>query len=166
MHHNPARPHSHTFTPCFGHQRLATSSSRTTPRLITSVSHLAPRLALPHLALPHLISSRAPPLPYLTSPRTSHFRASSHPCPTTHISRPSNASHFRAPPHPASHLPIPCVPTLRAAQPHSAHPNMCPPRPLHAGSPPHISTQANPGYIHRTAKECERQVPRIYSIRS
>lgn len=165
MHHNPARPRRPPLTPCFGRHFFI--SPHPTPR--TSISHLAPRLALPCL-IPHVshrshISSRAPPLPYLTSPRTSHFSTSSHPCPTTPISRPSNASHFRAPPHPASHLPIPCVPTPRAAQPHSAHPNMCPPRPLHAGSPPHSSTQVKPDYIHRTAKECERQVPRIYSIR-
>jgi hypothetical protein len=59
MHHNPARPHSHAFTPCFG------------------------RSASP---LPHLALSHASSLPYLTSPHASHFRASSHTCPTTSVS--------------------------------------------------------------------------------
>lgn len=121
MRHNSARTRRPLLIPCFGRQRLATSSSRAILRLITSISHLAPRLALPCLiphvshrshisslqrfALPHLISSRAPPLLYLTSPRTSHFRTSSHPAPHRPYLFPPTLR--TSAPHPILHLTFP-----------------------------------------------------------
>lgn len=130
MRHNSARTRRPPLIPCFGRQRLATSSSRATLRLITSISHLASRLALPCLiphvshrshisslqrfALPHLISSRAPPLPYLTSPHTSHFRTSSHPAPHRPYLFPPTLR--TSAPHPILHLILP-YPALRSLIP-------------------------------------------------